>query len=34
MITDGVKAADMVDSVQIRDISEILLESIHTHNHH
>jgi Fe-S oxidoreductase len=34
MITDGVKAADMVDSVQVRDISEILLESIHTHNHH
>ena len=34
MITDGIKAADMVDSVQVRDISEILLESIHTHNHH
>ncbi len=34
MITDGVKAADMVDSVQVRDISEILLESIHTNNHH
>lgn len=31
MITDGVKAADRVDQVQVKDISEILLESVKRH---
>ena len=28
MITDGVKAADRVDSVQVKDISEIIREHV------
>ena len=28
MISDGVKAADKVDSVQVRDVSELILDAM------
>ncbi len=28
MITDGVKAADKIDSVTVKDVSEIVLEAV------